>query len=152
MKRPWRNCCLWTCWLMACSAYFLKWARTTSPGVAPSAMGWTILHQSLVKKMSHKLSHRPTWWGHFFQLMFSLPQWLQSVSSRHKAWSAHSTATVGNEACSFFYKAAKSKHREELLDWWDLTEDGVQGWSFTWLLLLGICRRLWWLWGYKTRI
>ena len=40
--------------IMACSACFLTEPRTTSPGMAPPAMGWTLPHQSLIKKMPYR--------------------------------------------------------------------------------------------------
>jgi len=46
---------------LACSAYFLIEPRTTSPGMAPPTMGWTLPHWSLIKKMPY------SWisWRHF---------------------------------------------------------------------------------------
>jgi hypothetical protein len=50
-----RNCCrgvlLNGLHFMAYSASFLVEPRTTSPEVAPPTMGWTLPHQSLIKKI-----------------------------------------------------------------------------------------------------
>jgi hypothetical protein len=46
---------------MACLVCFLLEPRTTSPGVAPPTVSWTIPHQSLIKKMPY----RGILWRHF---------------------------------------------------------------------------------------
>jgi hypothetical protein len=48
--------------LMACSAHSLIEPRTTSPRMAPSTIGWALLHESLIKKIPYN------WvlWGLFF--------------------------------------------------------------------------------------
>jgi hypothetical protein len=42
---------------MACSACFLIELRTISSGMAPPTMGWVLTHQSLIKKMSYRLTY-----------------------------------------------------------------------------------------------
>jgi hypothetical protein len=33
--------------------------------MAPSTMGWTLLNQSLIKKLYYRLDYRPVLWKHF---------------------------------------------------------------------------------------
>jgi hypothetical protein len=44
---------------LACSACFLLAPRTASLGMAPPTMGQALPHQSSIKKMYHRLAHRP---------------------------------------------------------------------------------------------
>jgi hypothetical protein len=47
VQRPWRGAAYWLS-LMACSAWILIERMTTSPGMAPSTMGWALLNSSLI--------------------------------------------------------------------------------------------------------
>lgn len=38
---------------------------TTRPGIAPPIVAWTLPHQSLVKKMPHRLAYILILWSHF---------------------------------------------------------------------------------------
>lgn len=63
------------CFLLACSSWFaqlcfLKPFRTLCPGMVPPAIGWTLPHQLLIKKMHHKFAYRPVCWGHFLSWGF----------------------------------------------------------------------------------
>lgn len=40
-------------------ACFLIYSRTTCLGVAPPTVGWVFPHQSSIKRMSHRVAHRP---------------------------------------------------------------------------------------------
>ena len=59
------ECCLLACSPMACSTCFIIKLGTTSPGVAPPTMGWALPHQSLIKKMPHRLAYSPILWRCF---------------------------------------------------------------------------------------
>lgn len=48
---------------IACSVYFMVAPRSTSPGKALCTKSRSLLRWSTVKKMYHKLIHRPIWWG-----------------------------------------------------------------------------------------
>lgn len=39
--------------------------KTTSPGMASLIMDWALPHQSLLKKISHRLAYIPPLWRHF---------------------------------------------------------------------------------------
>lgn len=53
-QKPWRK------WLLT---HFLTQPRTTCWGVLPPAMRWTLPHQWLTKKMSHRHARRPVCWS-----------------------------------------------------------------------------------------
>lgn len=59
--------------LVAGSVCFYIAPRTVSLGVAPPTVSCTLPHQSSVKKILHRLTHRPIWRGHFFQRRFPFP-------------------------------------------------------------------------------
>lgn len=61
---------------ITCSVCFLIETRSTSPGLVPPTMGWTLPHQSLIKKMFYP---KMLWrnflnWGSFFSNNSSLCQ------------------------------------------------------------------------------
>lgn len=70
--------------LMSYSVCLLKTARATNTGMAPPAVSWDLLCQSLIKKIHHRFAHRTIWWGHFPQLKLPFPKGLKLVSSCHK--------------------------------------------------------------------
>lgn len=54
---------------MTCSVSLLKLQlKFTFLRVASPTLGWTLLHQSLSKKMPHRLAYGPLLWRHFFEL------------------------------------------------------------------------------------
>lgn len=50
--------------LVACSDCFL-YSTHDNPGVALPIVSWALLHQSSIKKVHHRVAHRPIWWGIF---------------------------------------------------------------------------------------
>ena len=64
MERPWRVQ-LAGLFLMACSACFLIITQDTSIEVALPTVSYALLYQLSVKKMHHRLAHKPVWWEHF---------------------------------------------------------------------------------------
>lgn len=56
---------------MAYSASLLIQPKTTCLGIVPPTVGLGCSHQSLTKKMFHRLVHRPIWWRHFLKWGFS---------------------------------------------------------------------------------
>lgn len=50
---------------MACSGTFLVQHRNTFLGVAPPTVRLILLHQSLIRKISHRIAYEPTWWNYF---------------------------------------------------------------------------------------
>lgn len=52
------------CWLLTCSQWLLVQPRTTCLGVPPHRVGWALLHQSFLKKRTHKLVWWPVWQRH----------------------------------------------------------------------------------------
>ena len=59
--------------LMACSLCFLIEPKATSPGMAPPTMGWTLSHQSLIKKCATEL---PTAWSSEVIFLTEVLSWL----------------------------------------------------------------------------
>lgn len=55
---------------LACSAWFFTHARTSTTGVVPPIVCWTLSHQPLVKKMPHRLAYRPGLWRQVFNDSF----------------------------------------------------------------------------------
>lgn len=68
-RPPWRSA-VPDLLLMARSVCFFLEPRTTSPGKAPSTMGWVFLHQSSLKKMSHGFAYM-FYRGIFSKFLFS---------------------------------------------------------------------------------
>lgn len=48
-----KECCYWLV------------PRTTITGVVPPTMGWTLLYQSLIMKMTYRPAYSPVLWRHF---------------------------------------------------------------------------------------
>jgi hypothetical protein len=61
---------------MVCSDWYHTEPITTRPGMAPPTMGWAFPHQSLTKKMPHRLAYSPTFWRHFLYWVSFLCKWL----------------------------------------------------------------------------
>lgn len=64
--------CLTGLLLMAYLIFFPIRPRTIWPGLAPT-VSWAFLHQTIIKKMPQRLTHRPIWQGHFFFSIEVLP-------------------------------------------------------------------------------
>ena len=66
--------------LLACSSwvtqsvFFLYKLRSTSPGTASSTMGFALPHQSLIKKIHHRLYLGPIWLEHLPNESFCIPR------------------------------------------------------------------------------
>lgn len=72
--------------LRACSACFLTWVRTTSPGVATPTWAGTppTPRQLLVTSVYHRFSHRSFWKEHFLSCSFLKGLYL--ISNWHKTY------------------------------------------------------------------
>lgn len=68
------------CCLLACLGCSLIEPRTTSSGVAPLTMGWSLSHRSLIKKVSYKLAYSSILQRRFLS-QYSLLRWLQLMPS-----------------------------------------------------------------------
>jgi hypothetical protein len=64
MQRQWRGAAYWIA-SQAWSFCFLIEPVTTCPGMPPPTMGYLLLHQSLIEKMSYKLDYSLVSWRHF---------------------------------------------------------------------------------------
>lgn len=54
-------------YLLVMSDTYWEWTRSTCSGVAFPIMDLAALHQLLIKKMYHRLTHRLVWWGYFLK-------------------------------------------------------------------------------------
>jgi hypothetical protein len=62
MQRPWRHAAYW---LVLQGSLSLLCYRTITPRTVPPTMGWDLLHQSLIKKMTYRLAYNLILWKHF---------------------------------------------------------------------------------------
>ena len=54
--------------LIPCLTCYLQHSRTTSPWMTPPIGSFSVLHQSLIKKMCDNLAHWSIWWKYFSNL------------------------------------------------------------------------------------